>query len=83
MNLGQVESGPTWDRKVLKLQYTSGQACPDGSRNKSSVIRFKCDKDKVVRRRLQEDANNRFHFLSVGFVCDTVHTSWTHSPSGE
>ncbi|XP_056283695.1 cation-independent mannose-6-phosphate receptor [Pseudoliparis swirei] len=50
VNLGQVESGPTWDRKVLKLQYTSGQACPDGSRNKSSVIRFKCDKDKVDSR---------------------------------
>uniref|UniRef100_A0A8C2ZCN4 Insulin-like growth factor 2 receptor n=1 Tax=Cyclopterus lumpus TaxID=8103 RepID=A0A8C2ZCN4_CYCLU len=50
VNLGQVDSGPTWDGKVLKLQYTSGQACPDGSRNKSSVIRFKCDKDKVDSR---------------------------------
>ncbi|KAK9531251.1 hypothetical protein VZT92_010686 [Zoarces viviparus] len=50
VNLGQVESGPTWDRNVLKLQYASGQVCPDGSRNKSSIIRFKCDKDKVDSR---------------------------------
>lgn len=49
MNLGQVSSGPTWDGNVLKLQYTNGQACPDGNRNKSSIIRFKCDKDQVVR----------------------------------
>nr|XP_046229339.1 cation-independent mannose-6-phosphate receptor [Scatophagus argus] len=50
MSLGQVESGPTWDRTVLKLRYTSGQACPDGSRNRSTIIRFKCDKDKVDSR---------------------------------
>ncbi|XP_070706018.1 cation-independent mannose-6-phosphate receptor [Pempheris klunzingeri] len=50
VNLGQVESGPTWDRNVLKLQYTSGQACPDGSRRRSTIIRFKCDKDKVDSR---------------------------------
>ncbi|KAL6096173.1 igf2r [Pungitius sinensis] len=50
VNLGQVESGPTWDGNVLKLQYTSGQACPGGGRNRSSIIRFKCDKDKVDSR---------------------------------
>ncbi|XP_035535041.1 cation-independent mannose-6-phosphate receptor isoform X1 [Morone saxatilis] len=50
VSLGQVESGPTWDKSVLKLQYTSGQACPDGIRNRSSIIRFKCDKDKVDSR---------------------------------
>lgn len=50
VSLGQVQSGPTWDRGILKLQYSSGQACPhDGSRNRSSIIRLKCDKDKVVR----------------------------------
>lgn len=51
VSLGQVESAPTWDRGVLRLQYSSGQACPDGRRNRTSVIRFKCDKDKVVRRK--------------------------------
>uniref|UniRef100_UPI003AAAD5C6 cation-independent mannose-6-phosphate receptor isoform X1 n=2 Tax=Centroberyx gerrardi TaxID=166262 RepID=UPI003AAAD5C6 len=50
VSLGEVESGPTWDRSVLKLQYTSGQACPDGIRKKSTVIRFQCDKDKVDSR---------------------------------
>ncbi|XP_067429257.1 cation-independent mannose-6-phosphate receptor [Thunnus thynnus] len=50
VSLGQLESGPTWDRNVLKLQYTSGQLCPDGVRNRSSIIRFKCDKDKVDSR---------------------------------
>lgn len=51
VGLGQVESAPTWDRSVLRLQYSSGQACPDGRRNRTSIIRFKCDKDKVVRRK--------------------------------
>lgn len=50
VSLGQVESAPTWDRGVLRLQYSSGQACPDGRRNRTSVIRFKCDKDKVDSR---------------------------------
>ncbi|KAK5852634.1 hypothetical protein PBY51_006486 [Eleginops maclovinus] len=50
VSLGQVESGPTWDRGVLKLQYNSRQACAGGNRNKSSIIRFKCDKDKVDSR---------------------------------
>lgn len=49
VSLGQVASGPTWDSGVMKLQYTSGQLCPDKTRNRSSIIRFKCDKDKVVR----------------------------------
>ncbi|KAG7509424.1 cation-independent mannose-6-phosphate receptor [Solea senegalensis] len=50
LSLGQVESGPTWDGSVLKLQYTSGQTCPDGRRTRSSIIRFKCDRDKVDSR---------------------------------
>ncbi|XP_041660412.1 cation-independent mannose-6-phosphate receptor [Cheilinus undulatus] len=50
VNLGQVESGPTLDRNILKLQYSSGQACPDKGRNRTTIIRFKCDKDKVDSR---------------------------------
>ncbi|XP_061560975.1 cation-independent mannose-6-phosphate receptor isoform X1 [Phycodurus eques] len=50
VSLGQVTSGPTWDRSVLKLQYGGGQACPDGVRNRSTVIRFKCDKDRLDSR---------------------------------
>ena len=52
VSLGQVESGPTWDGNVLKLQYSSGQICPDGQRNRTSIVRFKCDKDRVVRETL-------------------------------
>uniref|UniRef100_A0A3Q2XYE7 Insulin-like growth factor 2 receptor n=1 Tax=Hippocampus comes TaxID=109280 RepID=A0A3Q2XYE7_HIPCM len=47
VSLGHVTSGPTWDTSVLKLQYSGGQACPDGVRNRSTIIRFKCDKDQV------------------------------------
>ncbi|KAI4800604.1 hypothetical protein KUCAC02_009598, partial [Chaenocephalus aceratus] len=50
VSLGQVESSPTWDRGVLKLQYSSGEVCVGGNRTKSSIIRFKCDKDKVDSR---------------------------------
>ncbi|XP_074540826.1 cation-independent mannose-6-phosphate receptor [Halichoeres trimaculatus] len=50
VSLGQVVSGPTSDRNILKLQYSSGQACPDGRRNRTTIIRFKCDKDKVDSR---------------------------------
>uniref|UniRef100_A0A3Q4BKI1 Uncharacterized protein n=1 Tax=Mola mola TaxID=94237 RepID=A0A3Q4BKI1_MOLML len=50
VSLGQVVSGPTWAMGVLQLRYISGQACPDGSRYRSSIIRLKCDKDKVDSR---------------------------------
>uniref|UniRef100_A0A667ZHY3 Insulin-like growth factor 2 receptor n=1 Tax=Myripristis murdjan TaxID=586833 RepID=A0A667ZHY3_9TELE len=50
VNLGEVESSPTWEGSVLKLQYTNGQPCPDGIRKKSTIIRFQCDKDKVDSR---------------------------------
>uniref|UniRef100_A0A665V9G9 Insulin-like growth factor 2 receptor n=1 Tax=Echeneis naucrates TaxID=173247 RepID=A0A665V9G9_ECHNA len=47
VSLGQVDSGPVWDGNVLKLQYTSGHLCPDGHRNRSSIIRFQCAEDRV------------------------------------
>ncbi|XP_068609541.1 cation-independent mannose-6-phosphate receptor [Brachionichthys hirsutus] len=50
VGLGQVDSGPTWEKGILKLKYISGELCPDKSRKKSSIIRFKCDKDKVDSR---------------------------------
>ncbi|XP_030577044.1 cation-independent mannose-6-phosphate receptor isoform X2 [Archocentrus centrarchus] len=50
VSLGQVHSSLKLEKNVLQLQYTSGHACPDGQRNKSSIIRFKCDKDKVNSR---------------------------------
>ncbi|XP_037100637.1 cation-independent mannose-6-phosphate receptor [Syngnathus acus] len=50
VSLGQVTSGLTWDTNVLKLQYSGGQACPDSVRNRTTIIRFKCDKDQVDSR---------------------------------
>ncbi|KAK2855938.1 hypothetical protein Q5P01_004673 [Channa striata] len=47
VSLGQVTSGPTWEGNVLKLEYKNGQACPNSTQNRSSVIRFMCDKDRV------------------------------------
>uniref|UniRef100_A0A673C0F7 Insulin-like growth factor 2 receptor n=1 Tax=Sphaeramia orbicularis TaxID=375764 RepID=A0A673C0F7_9TELE len=47
VSLGQVESGPTMERNILKLQYTSGQTCPDETRKRTTIINFQCDKDKV------------------------------------
>ncbi|XP_054616857.1 cation-independent mannose-6-phosphate receptor [Dunckerocampus dactyliophorus] len=49
-SLGEVKTGPTWDKSVLKLQYTSGHSCPDGVRKKSTIIRFKCDREQVDSR---------------------------------
>uniref|UniRef100_A0A3Q2EC35 Insulin-like growth factor 2 receptor n=1 Tax=Cyprinodon variegatus TaxID=28743 RepID=A0A3Q2EC35_CYPVA len=50
VSLGQLTSGPELDGDVLKLQYTSGHPCPNRSVNRSSIIRLKCDKDKVDSR---------------------------------
>ncbi|XP_024119822.2 cation-independent mannose-6-phosphate receptor [Oryzias melastigma] len=50
LSLGQVESGLEPDGNVLKLQYTGGRLCPDRRRNRTSIIRFKCDKDRVDSR---------------------------------
>ncbi|XP_029965640.1 LOW QUALITY PROTEIN: cation-independent mannose-6-phosphate receptor [Salarias fasciatus] len=47
VGLGRAETGPSWERNVLKLQYSGGQTCPDGMRNRTSIVRFKCDKDRV------------------------------------
>lgn len=44
VSLGHVESGPTLDTNVLSLKYTSGQACPHTKGNRTSIIRFKCEK---------------------------------------
>ncbi|KAM3602400.1 uncharacterized protein V6R79_003255 [Siganus canaliculatus] len=59
VSLGQVVSGPTWDKSVLALHYSSGEPCPaDASRNRSSIIRFKCDPDKVDSRPTLISATN-------------------------
>lgn len=44
VSLGHVESGPTMETSVLNLKYTGGHACPRSKGNRTSIIRFKCDK---------------------------------------
>ncbi|XP_056620153.1 cation-independent mannose-6-phosphate receptor isoform X2 [Triplophysa dalaica] len=47
VSLGEAETGPQLDKNTLVLKYTNGQACADGKRNRSTIIRFSCDPDKV------------------------------------
>ncbi|XP_060687644.1 cation-independent mannose-6-phosphate receptor isoform X3 [Hemiscyllium ocellatum] len=48
MNLGEVVAGPRWEEHgLLVLRYQNGDWCPDGRRNKTTSIRFKCDKDAI------------------------------------
>ncbi|XP_028676700.1 cation-independent mannose-6-phosphate receptor isoform X2 [Erpetoichthys calabaricus] len=46
INLGEVAEGVHWDSGFLKLTYENGDNCPSGQRRKT-VIRFKCDEEKV------------------------------------
>ncbi|XP_075719002.1 cation-independent mannose-6-phosphate receptor [Rhinoderma darwinii] len=48
INLGELASSPRWDSGVSVLQYKNGERCPDGIRNRTTTIRFKCDLNKVV-----------------------------------
>ncbi|XP_061097950.1 cation-independent mannose-6-phosphate receptor [Conger conger] len=47
VSLGEAESAPHLERDVLVLKYTDGDKCPNGQRNRTTILRFKCDKDKV------------------------------------
>ncbi|XP_028809164.1 cation-independent mannose-6-phosphate receptor isoform X2 [Denticeps clupeoides] len=46
VGLGQARSEPQLEKNVLVLRYTNGDKCPDGQRNKTTIIRFKCDAKK-------------------------------------
>ncbi|XP_051868030.1 cation-independent mannose-6-phosphate receptor [Pristis pectinata] len=47
-SLGEVSAGPRWEQPgLLILQYESGDQCPDGIRNKTTTIRFKCDENAI------------------------------------
>ncbi|XP_067845330.1 cation-independent mannose-6-phosphate receptor [Heptranchias perlo] len=47
-NLGEVAAGPKWEEHgLLVLQYQNGDRCPDGIRNKTTIIRFKCDENAI------------------------------------
>nr|XP_014346456.1 PREDICTED: cation-independent mannose-6-phosphate receptor [Latimeria chalumnae] len=46
-NLGEISSGPQWENGILILKYVDGDRCPDKRRNKTTIIRFKCDESQV------------------------------------
>uniref|UniRef100_A0A8C9W683 Insulin-like growth factor 2 receptor n=1 Tax=Scleropages formosus TaxID=113540 RepID=A0A8C9W683_SCLFO len=50
ISLGEAESGPRFEKKVLVLKYTNGAPCRDNRRNRTTIIRFRCDRDKVDSR---------------------------------
>ncbi|KAG8444174.1 hypothetical protein GDO86_009380 [Hymenochirus boettgeri] len=47
INLGEIASSPRWEDGVSVLEYNNGDQCPDGIRNRTTTIRFKCDKSKT------------------------------------
>ena len=49
ISLGEPKTDMQWDKSVLVLRYIDGELCPDKVRNRTTIIRFKCDKTKEVR----------------------------------
>ncbi|KAB5540056.1 hypothetical protein PHYPO_G00096970 [Pangasianodon hypophthalmus] len=47
VSLGEAQSEPQWEGNTLVLKYTDGATCPGGDRKRSTIIRFKCDHNKV------------------------------------
>ncbi|XP_063773902.1 cation-independent mannose-6-phosphate receptor [Pseudophryne corroboree] len=47
INMGELTSSPKWENGVAVLRYKNGAPCPDGIRNRTTTIRFKCDLNKV------------------------------------
>ncbi|MED6270432.1 hypothetical protein CHARACLAT_010298 [Characodon lateralis] len=77
VSLGQLMSGPEREGDTLKLQYTSGHPCPGSSYNRSSIISFKCDKDKVDSRPtlISEMENCMYKFLWLTAAACPLNTS--------
>lgn len=47
VSLGEADMGPELDNNILVLKYTNGEACADGKRKRTTIIRFSCSPDKV------------------------------------
>ncbi|XP_062980546.1 cation-independent mannose-6-phosphate receptor [Elgaria multicarinata webbii] len=47
INLGEVAEGLERQNQVFVLKYINGDKCPDQIRKKSTIIRFKCDENRV------------------------------------
>ncbi|KAJ7342167.1 hypothetical protein JRQ81_009332 [Phrynocephalus forsythii] len=47
INLGEVGEGLQLENGIFVLKYTNGEKCPDQIRRKSTIIRFKCDENRL------------------------------------
>ncbi|XP_076873911.1 cation-independent mannose-6-phosphate receptor isoform X2 [Brachyhypopomus gauderio] len=47
VSLGETQAGLQGEGDVLVLKYTHGDTCPGGDRNRTTIVRFKCHRDKV------------------------------------
>ncbi|KAI4887672.1 hypothetical protein NFI96_014869 [Prochilodus magdalenae] len=47
VSLGEAQNGPQWENDALVLKYTDGSPCPSSGQRGTTIIRFKCDREKV------------------------------------
>lgn len=47
-SLGEVADGPRWENVTFVLKYVNGDLCPDQMRNKTTILRLKCDESRIV-----------------------------------
>nr|XP_054484731.1 cation-independent mannose-6-phosphate receptor isoform X5 [Agelaius phoeniceus] len=46
-SLGEVADGPRWENVTFILKYVNGDLCPDQMRNKTTILRLKCDESRI------------------------------------
>lgn len=47
-NLGEVADGPRWENVTFILKYVNGDECPDKIRKRTTILRLKCDENRIV-----------------------------------
>uniref|UniRef100_A0A8C8S5J2 Insulin like growth factor 2 receptor n=1 Tax=Pelusios castaneus TaxID=367368 RepID=A0A8C8S5J2_9SAUR len=47
ISLGEVADGPRWENGISVLKYINGELCPDKIRRRTTILRLKCDKNRV------------------------------------
>lgn len=62
INLGEVADGPQWENGISVLKYINGEPCPDKIRKRTTILRLKCDENRVVSM-----------VLPVGFYLAVMH----------
>ncbi|XP_062345985.1 cation-independent mannose-6-phosphate receptor [Cinclus cinclus] len=46
-SLGEVADGPRWENVTFILKYINGDQCPDKIRKKTTILRLKCDENRI------------------------------------